>query len=49
MYDDIIGSIDRTKEIKNRKFDLEPKKEQEEEFDLFEDLILEMEDEISPV
>jgi hypothetical protein len=43
MYDDILGKPDRLKEIKTRKFNLKPK-EAEDQLDLFEDLVLEMDD-----
>lgn len=40
MYEDILGEVDRIKEVKNRRFD----KEEEKEEDLFEDLMFEMEE-----
>jgi hypothetical protein len=46
MYDDILGEIDKIREIKTRKFNLKPKEKEDKELelDLFEDLVLEMED-----
>jgi hypothetical protein len=46
MYDDILGKASDIREIKNRKFNIENQKKEEEldQLDLFEDLILEMED-----
>ena len=45
MYDDILGSVDRIREIKNRKFKIDPQPEQEEneeEYGIFEELALEL-------
>jgi hypothetical protein len=47
MYDDILGKPDKLREIKNRKFDAKKEskpKQSENQLDLFEDLVLEMED-----
>lgn len=45
MYDDILGEVDKIKEIKNRRFDIDKQEKKEDlELDLFEDLELEMEE-----
>jgi hypothetical protein len=46
MYDDILGETDKIREIRNRKFNNKKEEKEDIEFDLFEDLDLEMEDEI---
>lgn len=47
MYDDILGEVDKIREIKNRNFNTkEIKKEEDEELGLFEELILELDYEV---
>jgi hypothetical protein len=41
MYDDILGEVDKIREIKNRKFNIEQEEKEEEEFGIFEELALE--------
>jgi len=45
MYDDILGEVDKIKEIKSRKFSIKKEeKKEEDQLGLFEDLVLEMDD-----